>query len=171
MIIGKQHNSGGSKSPWTIIFIKFWDRTFSKILGFPHHYYNLRTGGSCWKVGAQFTFLPLMQSIFNQFSKFFFLLKACLNCYNLKKWVRNCAPCAPSSAAPESYYGWNQFIHRIGCIYINISIRNDFHSSFNSFFKDNKKLELVWLKSKYDSSWDCLYLLFWFLTQIFTLHK
>ena len=46
-------------------------------------------------------FLSLSKSIFDQFSKFFFLLKACLNCYHLKKWVRNSAPCARRSAGPD----------------------------------------------------------------------
>ena len=53
---------------------------------------------------SQFTFLLLTGSIFDKFSKFFFLLKACLNCYHLKKLARNCAPCAPctsSSAGPD----------------------------------------------------------------------
>ena len=63
-----------------------------------------RGGGSCWKVGAQFKVLPLTWSIFDWFTKFFFLLKACLNYYYLKKWVRNCAPCAPASATPASWY-------------------------------------------------------------------
>ena len=39
-------------------------------------------------MGAHFTFLPLTQSIFGGFSKFFFLLKACFNCDISKSgWV------------------------------------------------------------------------------------
>ena len=34
------------------------------------------------------------------FSQFFFLLKACFNYKFVIKWVRNCAPCIPSSTAP-----------------------------------------------------------------------
>ena len=63
-----------------------------------------RDGGSSWKVGAQFTFLPLTRSIFDGFSKFFFLLKACFNCHFVKKWMRNCAFCAPSSADPAHLF-------------------------------------------------------------------
>ena len=47
-----------------------------------------RAGRSCWKVGAQFTFLPLSGSNLDQFSKFFFLLKADFNCQVVKKWFR-----------------------------------------------------------------------------------
>ena len=47
--------------------------------------YFFRAGESCSKVGGQFTFLPLTQSIFDRFSKFFFLMKACLNSYYFKK--------------------------------------------------------------------------------------
>ena len=63
-----------------------------------------RAGGSCWKMGVQFTFLPLTQSIFDGFWKFFFLLKSWSQFQFVKKWVRNCAPCASSSASPVSHF-------------------------------------------------------------------
>ena len=40
---------------------------------------------SARKMGAQFTFLPLTRSIIDGFSKFFYLLKAGLNCQFVKK--------------------------------------------------------------------------------------
>ena len=54
-------------------------------------------------MGAQFKFLPLIWSIFDGFSKFLFLLKAGFNYQFVKKWVRNCEPCAPTSAGPAEH--------------------------------------------------------------------
>ena len=82
------------------VFLKTLTETLSKLIGLLK-ILSCRAGGSCWKVGAQFTFLSLTQSIFDGFSKIFFLLKTGLNCQFVKKWALNCAPCAPS--APSSY--------------------------------------------------------------------
>ena len=62
---------------------------------------SYRAGGRCCRIDAQFAFLPITWSIFDGFSKFFFLLKAGLNCLFSKKLMRHCASCVPSSAGPE----------------------------------------------------------------------
>ena len=49
---------------------------------------------------TQLTLVLLTQPNLVRFSKFLFLLKAYENKYLTKYWVRKCAPCAPSSAAP-----------------------------------------------------------------------
>ena len=59
-----------------------------------------RDCGSYWKVGAQFTFLPLTRSIFDEFPKNI-LLKAAFNCQFVKKWVRSgCAIAHPVHPVP-----------------------------------------------------------------------
>ena len=52
-------------------------------------------------MGAEFTILSITWSIFDEFSKFFFYLKACENCQFVKKWMPICVPCTPDSACPE----------------------------------------------------------------------
>ena len=64
------------------------------------HIYLQNITQSCWKVGAQLTFLTLTWSIFDRFSKFFFPLKAYENCHFARKWICKCAPCAPASSGP-----------------------------------------------------------------------
>ena len=44
--------------------------------------------------------LSIIRSNLVRFSNFFFLQKAYENRHLAKYWVRNCAPCAPTSAAP-----------------------------------------------------------------------
>ena len=73
---------------------------------------STRAGGNCWKMGAKFTFLPLTWSIFDGFSKLFFLLKAGLHCQLLKKLMRNCVP---SSASPVYSIGKNTNFLSLKC--------------------------------------------------------
>ena len=63
-------------------------------------------------MGAKFTFLPLTWSIFDGFSKLFFLLKAGLHCQLLKKLMRNCLP---SSASPVYSIGKNTNFLSLKC--------------------------------------------------------
>ena len=54
-----------------------------------------------WSSRAGFSFFVFFSVNFWQIFKILFLLKTGLNCQFVKKWVRNCAPCTPSSASPE----------------------------------------------------------------------